>query len=61
MWVPGHCNIQGNEEADCHAKNAVTKIKISNCNQITFFDKRKNNIKTHRLYLANPLVEENKI
>lgn len=42
MWISGHCNIQGNEEADWHAKNSPpTSTEISKYNQVTFSDIKK--------------------
>jgi hypothetical protein len=37
----GHCNINGNDEADRHAKNAVTSTEIPKYNQLTFLDIKK--------------------
>ena len=42
MWISGHCNINGNEEAERHAKCAVTSTEFQKYNQLTFLDIKKN-------------------
>jgi hypothetical protein len=41
MWISGHCNINGNEEAERHAKNAVTSTEFPKYNQLIFLDIKK--------------------